>query len=191
MICILMLGCEGLWKWKTSSFVSLLCDVIHRPVNSNAAVSLIQFIFSLTRISRGNDSEIYITGLGFGEGFAPSTKRKSIQIKMIQRGKKIQYIRPRSVQAYQSTFFWLDLRDDESGNFVWFCVSFFSISHSFEWEIDSFWTWFFIARIQSFSNHNTLFLCGSEFSDVNASVHFVFFTRMLSLPQSCGLYASE
>ena len=77
-----MLGCEGLRKWKTSSFASLLWEVIDRPANSFTAVSLIKFIILVFKEivfklgtdlynflrCQGNDSEIYIIELGEGLG---------------------------------------------------------------------------------------------------------------------------
>ena len=77
-----MLGCKGLRKWKTSSFASLLWEVIDRPANSFTAVSLIKFIilvfkeivfklgadlYNFLRCQE-NYSEIYIIELGEGLG---------------------------------------------------------------------------------------------------------------------------
>ena len=78
-----MLGCKGLGKWKTSSFASILWEVIDIPANYFTAVSLIKFNFSFSRKLSlswvltykifkgeyvGNDSEIYIIELGEGLG---------------------------------------------------------------------------------------------------------------------------
>ena len=60
-----------------------------------------------------------------------------------------------------------------------FIVSFWVLSllvwaHFFLCNFEKVYVKFFIACIQSFIHHNSLFLCAPGFSDVNASVHFVF-----------------